>query len=343
MLSPESGDKMAYKVEGETCPICKSYLFDEDDVVFCPVCGAPHHRDCYAAVGHCGLEALHGTDKQYSPKTKEEKQHESKSDNGGKIKCSRCNRELVDGALFCPYCGQDLSGEKAPHNHSSFYQTPPQNAQPFGGGFPTFIDPYGGIPHDGSVTIEGESVENVKTYVFANTQRYIPLFYRQNKKNKSSWNWCACLFPGSWFCFRKHYAAGVIAVALWLFGLICFMPFMADLNSLQTSGGLATDTMTSAQLADYMMSLMPKIPLQSYILACVGIATILFRGVVFGLMGDWIYRKKVLSSIKEIRTNPDFDDTAEALAHKGGTNLWAFLLVWLLCTNWAPGLISVFF
>ena len=62
---------MGFSVEGQSCPVCHAYLFDEDDVVICPVCGAPHHRDCYAHVGHCALEHLHGTDEQYSPPEKE--------------------------------------------------------------------------------------------------------------------------------------------------------------------------------------------------------------------------------------------------------------------------------
>ena len=49
---------MSISIEGEKCPVCGAYLFDEDDVVFCPECGAPHHRECYNAVGHCALAAL---------------------------------------------------------------------------------------------------------------------------------------------------------------------------------------------------------------------------------------------------------------------------------------------
>ena len=56
---------MSLKTEGVTCVRCHAYLFDDDDIVYCPVCGAPHHRDCYNELGHCALEEFHGTDKQY--------------------------------------------------------------------------------------------------------------------------------------------------------------------------------------------------------------------------------------------------------------------------------------
>ena len=62
---------MSLNIKGSSCARCKSYLFEEDDIVFCPVCGAPHHRECYNAIGHCALEEFHGTDQEYS-KVKQE-------------------------------------------------------------------------------------------------------------------------------------------------------------------------------------------------------------------------------------------------------------------------------
>ena len=56
---------MGVTVEGQKCPVCDAYLFDNDDVVFCPECGAPHHRECYHSIGHCAFESTHGTEQQY--------------------------------------------------------------------------------------------------------------------------------------------------------------------------------------------------------------------------------------------------------------------------------------
>ena len=57
---------MSLNIEDKQCQLCNAYLFEDDDVVFCPECGAPHHRECYNSLGHCALEHLHGTDQQYS-------------------------------------------------------------------------------------------------------------------------------------------------------------------------------------------------------------------------------------------------------------------------------------
>ena len=45
---------MNYK--GVSCPVCKQEFKEGDDIVVCPVCGAPHHRACYHQLGHCALE-----------------------------------------------------------------------------------------------------------------------------------------------------------------------------------------------------------------------------------------------------------------------------------------------
>ena len=51
---------MADKPTEKHCAYCQAVLFEEDDVVWCPECGAPHHRACWQSLGHCAREALHG-------------------------------------------------------------------------------------------------------------------------------------------------------------------------------------------------------------------------------------------------------------------------------------------
>lgn len=53
------------------CSACGEEL-DRDDAVYCPICGAPHHRECYIAKGECALFDKHGTEEQYKKEVKEE-------------------------------------------------------------------------------------------------------------------------------------------------------------------------------------------------------------------------------------------------------------------------------
>ncbi|MCL1866958.1 MAG: hypothetical protein FWF82_06075 [Oscillospiraceae bacterium] len=42
------------------CPVCYDKFAETDDVVVCPECGTPHHRDCFSEVGTCANNAFHG-------------------------------------------------------------------------------------------------------------------------------------------------------------------------------------------------------------------------------------------------------------------------------------------
>ena len=78
---------MGIDFEGKKCVVCSAYLFPEDDVVFCPTCGAPHHRECYKNLGHCGLEELHGTENEYTDKKEEKSKPESINEEGQENVC----------------------------------------------------------------------------------------------------------------------------------------------------------------------------------------------------------------------------------------------------------------
>lgn len=43
------------------CPVCRKAFSQGDDIVVCPVCGAPHHRECYARENKCGVEEFHAS------------------------------------------------------------------------------------------------------------------------------------------------------------------------------------------------------------------------------------------------------------------------------------------
>lgn len=43
------------------CPVCNKQFTKDDDIVTCPECGTPHHRECYMLSGHCVNQGLHAT------------------------------------------------------------------------------------------------------------------------------------------------------------------------------------------------------------------------------------------------------------------------------------------
>ena len=102
---------MSLNTEGVSCVRCHAYLFPEDDIVYCPVCGAPHHRECYNQLGHCALEEFHGTDRQYDKvKAREAEQNAAEMPNTGEnaeglITCQMCHEKYDFALNACPKCG----------------------------------------------------------------------------------------------------------------------------------------------------------------------------------------------------------------------------------------------
>lgn len=41
------------------CPVCGKQFKEDDDIVVCPVCGTPHHRECYDKSGGCINSDIH--------------------------------------------------------------------------------------------------------------------------------------------------------------------------------------------------------------------------------------------------------------------------------------------
>lgn len=46
---------MSGALQGEACPYCRAGFEPDDEVMRCPVCGTPHHADCFAENGGCTI------------------------------------------------------------------------------------------------------------------------------------------------------------------------------------------------------------------------------------------------------------------------------------------------
>lgn len=293
---------MSMNPDGISCARCHAYLFPEDDVVYCPVCGAPHHRDCYNALGHCALEELHGTDRQYSA----EKEREAKRLAAEKEKATR---EIAESLNTCIVCGEKYpkTQDICPKCGTANVNIPnPYNFDPLGG-----VDPKADIG-------EGITAEEAKRFVAANPHKYIPKFKELEKGKKVSWNWMAFLFPCPWFLSRKMYKNGIIAGILTVMATLFSYPAQLFLHN----NGIL-DLKNSEEKADALIAILPKMDDILFIGLFVAIILELIVRIVCGLFGDIIYKNYVISSIKKIRnesSDMDFD-----YRKKGGVNIYFFI------------------
>lgn len=132
---------MSLQNKEQHCALCHAILFPEDDVVYCPECGAPHHRECYNSINHCALEEFHGTENQYD-----------------KLKRA----------------AEEMEAEKQRQEA----QSEPEFKPPFTTYSP--IDFLGGVKPDETIA-DGVTAKDAAQFVFSNTMRYIPKFKRGRK------------------------------------------------------------------------------------------------------------------------------------------------------------------
>lgn len=321
--------------EGYICPVCKQKFKENDDIVACPECGAPHHRECWKQEGHCHFAADHGTPRQW--KRPEESSYSapdftaapgSSSVQGssnaqhpeinGSVKyCTRCGQQNPEYAEFCSRCGQKLTtvdwssrsdNQAPPPDNSPYSGQPPYGNSPYGGNKAPFgsygeyspfhipvVDPYGGVQHDEK--IQGVTAEELVTYVGSSSSYYIPRFFKMARSGShTSWNWAALLFTPYWLLYRKNYISGSI---------VLFLLMLRDIIFFYILGKLPIDTNSATsfyQLFNALNALNSEGSYSSYltILSLLSLATILVQ-ILFGIIGNTLYMRTSLARIQKIQ------------------------------------------
>ena len=315
--------------EGYICPVCGQKFKETDDIVTCPECGAPHHRECWKKEGRCHFSADHGTPRQWKrpeepsgvpnpgpgPSNGPQVAPPPAQDRNGRV-CPRCGKTNVEYAEFCSYCGQELP--PADWKSAPFQQTPPNYQSPYQqyqqqpgnpyypGGYGEYspirmpvVDPLGGVPR--GEAIDGEKVEDIASFVGPNSAYYLPRFYKMAKTgSRLSWNWPAFLITPYWLLYRKQYVAGSIVLALDMIKTFLNAFIMGTFLYPQL------DMSSTASMYQSMMSLAQSGKLTIYfaILSLMTVISLLIR-VLFGLIGNALYRRSAVKKVKAIREKFD--------------------------------------
>ncbi len=300
----------------EKCVVCNAYIFEDDDIVYCPSCGAPHHRECYDSIGHCALEDLHGTDKQYKkPEPKIEEPHIENDIN--LVSCGMCGEKYDKSFNNCPKC-----------NAPNFSRA--------GGRFINF-DFLGGIPAEMDLG-KDVTADEAKRFVMTNTQRYIPKFAGFVSGKKTSWNWLAFLFPCGWMMSRKMYLLGAITGALQLALTFLTFPFINVLGNYEF---VQTRDYFSyiSEISDTIIKDIDKIGIWVIIAAGISVLLSILLCIIVGMFGDRWYKTYVVNNVKTIKD--DGEDIDVKFRKSGGVNLLAGLLG-IMAINYIPRIMMVF-
>lgn len=297
---------------GSICPICKKDFTEDDDIVVCPECGTPYHKNCYSSIGHCMFQDKHG---QYEYQIKNNENTASDDKVNETLICPYCSSKNPISSKICSKCGSPLSQNK---NVKSSYQN-----------INTPFSSFNKINKDEN--FNGVTAQNLSDYVGPNSFYYIPEFKNIKDFGSSRFNFSAFLFSGIWFLYRKQYKIGTIITIL-MFILIISSTCIEILHnapiiiSLLKNAGIdlnSSYTLNSQNMQNLMLQIAP-LPIFDKIMlilpSIISFVKIIIM-IICGVNANKFYFKHCVKSIKQIKNSNNLNVTiTNLIISKGGTN-----------------------
>lgn len=311
---------------GANCPVCGQSFKDGDDIVVCPVCGTPHHRDCFNGLGGCKNAERHkdgyvwraGSANMMSP---------AAPTGMANVKiCPRCGMRNDPFEPVCVNCGERLKSNRETIED----QIPNYNNEPFGGygerPNPNNFSPYQNvyaadtrILYGPEAAIDGVPATEVAEYVQKNSNKYVGDFLDMQKRGtKLKWNWSAAVFNIFWVFYRRMIGLG-FSIMIILFAVnvssSLIVPavyeharpeiyneyndsaneFFDALNGALEEGGEIPAESYESFARDILLS---PITLTHYIVV---MGAYLVSMVVIGFFGNNFYKNHIVKDIKKVR------------------------------------------
>lgn len=253
--------------ENDKCPVCNEEFKAEDDVVVCPVCGTPHHRECYNKTHRCANREYHNKDFKF----------ERSADAQQEEKAEQKTTAEKQALPFMPAI-ENKSAEEAVK----------QLAEQIGGD----------EDKKEEAKVDGVSVYDVSQVIGSNVRYYLPRFASKKGLN---WNWGAFFFGPLYYFFRKMYMQGFLFLALnFASNIIISTIFSKQINAFYSVYNSVLNKGNSVTTAD-VTNLFNSAEFNNYMpVMLVMSAVALVLSVVMGICANRMYRKKVISIVKAV-------------------------------------------
>lgn len=186
-----------FRFTNEKCPVCDNIFNPEDDIVVCPDCGTPHHRECYKENTKCANHEEHGEDFHWEASFVSLEEAET------------INKPTKEKGIY----QQAMEMAEMP-----FPAIQAEKINPF------FREKFGDLEED-------VPAEDVAIFVRQEAHRYVSKF-KKITEGRLTWNWAAFFFTPYWFFYRKlHKIGAIIFAAFLLITSISFLPPVVELNT----------------------------------------------------------------------------------------------------------------
>lgn len=285
---------------GTPCPYCGKNFTVEDDIVVCPECGTPHHRDCYKEHSSCANEEMHSENYEWKsavvPPVHQHEQHQ----NTGRVLCSYCGKENPASSHYCNSCGAPLGVNREPRS-----TTPSEEFQ---------RERERIISESLNGDLNGISAKEAAVYVRTNVGYFLPRFKAFTKGAKFDTNFSAFFFSHFYLFYRKMYGLGAAVFAAT--AILQIPTFLLDLVTLQEQ---------YVQMG-LISQIIWEIPHQKELAIYSLIANVLIWAIRILLMVFFnrLYFSKVVNTIKGSRenlSNQSEEKISAFFRKKGGTSM----------------------
>jgi len=280
---------------GERCVACGELFSADDDIVVCPQCGSPHHRECYKKDNVCANTVLHETGGKWKPSSFEE----------------------ADSAKYDNVSEDENSPRAEVHSGYTGQEGGMNGGIPREGDLGTALAFIGFDPNE---DIGGATVKEVSQFVGPNTLYYIPIFKRMKDfGTKISFNLSCLLLPPLYFANRRMWGWAILSAILMV---ILSTPDMMLIMAEQ----LGNSETYEAALNIVLNNKETLLELSEYMAMASWVASI-----VLCLFGNRIYYHYVMRSIKRIKTVCHDDESrSRSFMQNGGIRPINILIITII-------------
>lgn len=296
-----------FRFTNEKCPVCNNTFEHDDDIVVCPECGTPHHRECYMENKSCANHHKHSEDFRWEPTFVSLEETET-------VNSQSKEKSIYQQAV-------DMTELSYPNIQSD-------KINPF------FREYYGDLE-------EEVPAEDVAIFVRQDSHRYVSKFH-SIANGKLTWNWAAFFFTPYWFFYRKLYKIGAIIFALFLLiTSISFLPPVVQLNTdiaafetevQEIADSDKTEEEYQAALLEItseMSETIQKNRTGAILVMSQSVASLVLS-IFVGLNANKWYYKHIKSQIKTIKAESTSENHKNNLFIKGGVSYGSAFLVIIL-------------
>ncbi len=281
------------RFENQICLVCNEKFKESDEIVVCPECGTPHHRDCYNSLGECKNASLHKEGFSFEPVETEKEKIDILIDD--EIK----NTKDVVNVVNVEFNGDDSK------NNENLRSTIEELFKNING------------KSTDQVLINNTPSSYYEAAIGKNQNYYMPRFLiMEGTQKKHLLNVCAFVFPFAWAVYRKMYKLALLVLCIYiaLLGVTiapiltneeyieamnkCYMedPTFYEKVLLYDAGQNVTFTKTQSEFIEISKNLTIS-PVIAYSTLFVSIA----MKILLGMFATKLYKEKLTKNIEKAK------------------------------------------